>query len=363
MFESSSVDVTPTTLISRRPTIVPAHSGLVEAPGWKVLARRTDYPTGDIDEMRAKYGQEEGETRFFRENRPSGGRMWSGNLVMGNGVSALWQMAMGLGSASANSSLGAGPTYYNNAQTRLYVGDGGVATGVGTVSIANGGTALTFGTSQSSLQGKYWFHSADTTNTFYTIVSGATTSWVITPVYGGTTLSTNAGAWYTMTAESHSQTALLGSTNTANIGMDTSYPSNTTTSQLNVITAATNATPIVLTTSGGDIASGDLIQVYEINGNTAANGMWVATTTTNATTITLLGSVGNSAYTYGGLATKLSVIKFSGTFGPTAANFRWLEWAIFNGTGGAQIMMNRKSFQGGTKLGGNSQLLVAIGIG
>ncbi len=362
MFESSSIDVSPTTLISRRQILVPTH-GHVETPNWNVIARRIDYPTGDIDELRAKHGKEEGEARFFATSRPSGSRIWRGNLVMGAGVSSLWQMALGLGSASANSALGSGPTYYNNAQTRLYVGDGGVTTGVGTVSLANGGTALTFGTSQSGLQGKYWFHSGDTTNTFYTIISGATTSWVISPVYAGTTLSTSAGAWYHMASESHSQTTLSGSTNTANIGMDTTYPSNTTTSALNVITGATNATPIVLSMSGGDISTGDLIQVYEVNGNTAANGMWVAASPTTSTSVPLLGSIGNSAWTFGGLATKLSVMKFSGTFGPSAANFRWLEWAIFNGTGGNQIMMNRKSFNGGTKSGGNSQLLVAIGIG
>jgi hypothetical protein len=169
-----------------------------------------------------------------------------------------------------------------------------------------------------------------------------------------------------MTAESHNQTVLQAATNKANIGMDATYPSNSTSSLMNQITAATNASPIVLTTSGSDIISGDLILVEEIYGNTAANGMWVATTTTNATTITLLGSTGNGVYAPGsiGLATKLSVMKFSGTFGPSVANFRWLEWAIFNGTGvGTQIMLNRKCFNGGTKSGGNSQLLVAIGIG
>ena len=111
-------------------------------------------------------------SELFFDNQPDDIQQIPGNMVMANGVCALWQYALGDGSSSANNALSSGPTYLNNAQTVLYVGDGGRFDWSGTVSIANGGTALTFGTSQTGLQGKYWFDSQDSTNGFYVIASG-----------------------------------------------------------------------------------------------------------------------------------------------------------------------------------------------
>jgi hypothetical protein len=328
---------------------------------WDVLTTLRRF-TKDIDEYRAKHGKDIGEEKFFFDNKPHDVDIIPGNMLMANGACALWQYALSLGSASANNALGSGPTYLNNAQTSLYVGDGSASNGAGgTASITNGSASLTFGTSQSGLQGKYFFDTGDSTHAFYPIISGSTTSWTLGANYGGTTLSGDTN-WLVMASESHNQTALSGSSNVAHQGMDGGFPANSTSAQMNAITAATNATPIVLTISGGDISTNDIVQVYEVNGNTAANGMWVANPASSSS-VTLLNSVGNSAWTYGGFVTKLSVMKFQATFGSSSANFAWYEWGIFNGTGGNKVMINRKVFNGGTKSGGSTALGVSIGIG
>ena len=66
------------------------------------------------------------------------------------------------------------------------------------------------------------------------------------------------------------------------------------------VTAATNASPIVVTTSTNHgLSAGDLVIVDGVAGNTAANGTWIASAVTS-NTVTLLDSVGNGAYTSGG---------------------------------------------------------------
>lgn len=73
------------------------------------------------------------------------------------------------------------------------------------------------------------------------------------------------------------------------------------------ITAATNATPIVVTTAvDHKITTGEVVQVENCTGNTAANGSWMAVVLT-ATTFQLINfntganSVGNGAYGGGGV--------------------------------------------------------------
>lgn len=68
------------------------------------------------------------------------------------------------------------------------------------------------------------------------------------------------------------------------------------------ISAATNATPIVLTTTAHGITDVSLVTVAGVAGNTAANGTWIAERVTN-TTLKLRGSIGNGVYTSGGTAT------------------------------------------------------------
>lgn len=71
--------------------------------------------------------------------------------------------------------------------------------------------------------------------------------------------------------------------------------------QVNV-TAATNASPIVITAAGHGYATGDKIAVQDVGGNTAANGLWTITVI-DANTFSLNGSIGNGAYTSGGYVT------------------------------------------------------------
>jgi len=68
------------------------------------------------------------------------------------------------------------------------------------------------------------------------------------------------------------------------------------------ISAATNASPIVLTTSdmsATSVRTGDTVTVAGVGGNTAANGTWVVEKASN-TSLKLIGSVGSGSYTSGG---------------------------------------------------------------
>lgn len=66
------------------------------------------------------------------------------------------------------------------------------------------------------------------------------------------------------------------------------------------VTAATNASPIAITTSAAHgLQTGNRVTIADVGGNTAANGTFTVTRT-GATTFTLDGSTGNGAYTSGG---------------------------------------------------------------
>lgn len=67
------------------------------------------------------------------------------------------------------------------------------------------------------------------------------------------------------------------------------------------VTAATNASPIVITQTGHGKANGAVVRISGVLGNTAANGVWVIGNAT-ANTYELVGSTGNAAYTSGGTA-------------------------------------------------------------
>ncbi len=70
------------------------------------------------------------------------------------------------------------------------------------------------------------------------------------------------------------------------------------------VTGATNASPIVITTSAvHGLNSGDGIRIAGVGGNASANGDWVVTVV-SSTTFSLNGSAGVGAYTSGGTATK-----------------------------------------------------------
>lgn len=65
------------------------------------------------------------------------------------------------------------------------------------------------------------------------------------------------------------------------------------------VSDATNAAPIVITSSSHGLDTGDLVIIEGVAGNTAANGVW-SITKVDANKFSLDGSVGNAAYTSGG---------------------------------------------------------------
>lgn len=68
------------------------------------------------------------------------------------------------------------------------------------------------------------------------------------------------------------------------------------------ITGATNATPIVMEAVGHPFNDNDTVGIGEVGGNTAANGRWPKVTKVDDDHFSLNGSVGNGAYTTGGVA-------------------------------------------------------------
>ncbi len=85
--------------------------------------------------------------------------------------------------------------------------------------------------------------------------------------------------------------------------------------QAKAITAASNATPIVVTSTSHGLANGDFVTIHGVGGNTAANGHFkVANQAANTFELThpVTGAniAGNGAYTSGGFAIGLEVIEF-----------------------------------------------------
>lgn len=117
------------------------------------------------------------------------------------------------------------------------------------------------------------------------------------------------------------------------------------------ISAATNATPIVLTVPSWTTLPvvGEVYVVAGVLGNTAANGTFEVQTIT-ATQMTLLNSVGNGVFATSAGSTVKKINKyrqlisgaptvttnqcvFASTFAAANANFQWNEWGVT--TGGA----------------------------
>jgi hypothetical protein len=65
------------------------------------------------------------------------------------------------------------------------------------------------------------------------------------------------------------------------------------------VTAASNASPVVLTSTGHNLKTGDIISVSGVVGNLAANGVFTITKV-DANTFILNGTTGNGAYVSGG---------------------------------------------------------------
>ncbi len=78
-----------------------------------------------------------------------------------------------------------------------------------------------------------------------------------------------------------------------------------------VITGATNASPIVITSTAHGFANGNIVAISNVGGNTAANGVFkVANVTANTFELTHRDTganiAGNGTYTSGGFAVNLS---------------------------------------------------------
>lgn len=336
---------------------------LIERPKMSTLAFLREFKGVDIDEYRAKCGKEEGEAKFFFDNKPSKEIIRKDNLFMFNGASALWNYALGVGTATANTALPT-PTYLTNANAYLYVGDANYTSNAltGTASVTNGSGTITFSSSQSgfTLGLSQIVLSIDSSGQIYTIASGSGTSYVLSPVFGGTTASGLTA--YTITPPNHTQLALVATTNVANQVMDSTFPSNPTSAQFNTITGATNATPVVISGSGMDVSANDIVNVVEMLGSTA-NGTYVANPA-SASSITLLGSTASGAWTSNGYITKRNVMTAQATFGSSSGVFTWLEWGLFNGNGSNKIMFNRRTVGLGSKsMGTSSALKIGISIG
>ena len=76
-----------------------------------------------------------------------------------------------------------------------------------------------------------------------------------------------------------------------------------------IVSAATNASPIQITTGTHGLTTGNRVTITGVVGNTAANALWTVTVV-DSTNFTLDGSTGNGAYTSGGHAVDLTNDEF-----------------------------------------------------
>ena len=89
----------------------------------------------------------------------------------------------------------------------------------------------------------------------------------------------------------------------------------------NTVAAATNTTPILITSSTSSrLSSGDQVVISGVTGNTAANGTWFIVMGNAANTFTLDGSEGNGGYTGGGDIFSPQKLDMPATFGLDADN-------------------------------------------
>jgi hypothetical protein len=79
----------------------------------------------------------------------------------------------------------------------------------------------------------------------------------------------------------------------------TPCPVNSVIGKTGNVTGATNATPVVITSTAHGLKTGDSVLIAGVGGNAAANGTF-AITKIDANSFSLTGSVGNGAFTSGG---------------------------------------------------------------
>jgi hypothetical protein len=115
------------------------------------------------------------------------------------------------------------------------------------------------------------------------------------------------------------------STGISNVRLCTRLGAANTSTLPSTITAATNASPIVITVgTGHGLVNGESVEVGEVGGNTAANGIWTVANVT-PTTFELVGSTGNAAYTSGGAVHRVSAAITSGVAVGTNVRRFWVR--------------------------------------
>jgi len=91
-----------------------------------------------------------------------------------------------------------------------------------------------------------------------------------------------------------------------------------------VITGATNASPIVINDTAHPFNTGDTVTIAGVLGNLAANGTWVITVV-DQDHYSLNGSTGNGTYTGGGSATRITNGTGTTYVGPSGQYYRFNE--------------------------------------
>lgn len=123
-----------------------------------------------------------------------------------------------------------------------------------------------------------------------------------------------------------------------------------------VITGATNATPIVITTSAAHgYTTGDSVTIRHVGGNTAANVTNNLITVLTTTTFSLAASVGNGVYTTGGVCGKIGAEIAEAFFTSGTGN----NQPLFRGGGGGALSADTNTFY--TALNGSTQIHTGSG--
>jgi hypothetical protein len=107
------------------------------------------------------------------------------------------------------------------------------------------------------------------------------------------------------------------------------------------VSGATNASPIVITTSAAHgLETGDIVQIASVAGNTAANGQWVIAVA-SSTTFSLVNSAGNAAYTSGGTVAHLGYswnsLADDTVFASSGATFKGFAAQVSQITSGSNV--------------------------
>jgi hypothetical protein len=204
--------------------------------------------------------------------------------------------------AAATSGVG-GPETISNAANQQFTGGAG-SPSPNPTGWLTGGDTMGFQASSSGVGLECFFD------------AGQYAEWVDwdypTPTYGAGTNTINNARVYATSVYGHS--SLGGKFSLQMFAEDAlTVPRTYTTT----ITAATNATPIVVTAAGHGLSNGQQVTVASVGGNTAANGLrYIGGVTTNTFALysdaaLTVAIAGNGAYTSGGTVTVTAATSFT----------------------------------------------------